>query len=56
LKEKRGILFFPDSKGEPDMYYAFISDDPEFHEWCFDYFDYTWNKAGTYDVSKIREI
>ncbi len=56
MNEKRGILFFPDSKGEPDMYYAFISDDPEFHEWCFDYFDYIWNKAGTYDVSKIREI
>jgi predicted transcriptional regulator len=56
MNEKKGILFFPDSKGEPDMYYAFISDDPEFHEWCFDYFDYIWNKAGTYDVSKIREI
>ena len=56
MNEKRGILFFPDSKGESDMYYAFISDDPEFHEWCFDYFDYIWNNAGTYDVSKIREI
>ncbi len=56
MNEKRGILFFPDSKGESDMYYAFISDDPEFHEWCVDYFDYIWNTAGTYDVSKIREI
>jgi len=56
LNEKRGTLFFPDSKGEPDMYYAFISDDPEFHEWCVDYFDYIWDKAGDYEVSKIREI
>ena len=56
MNEKRGILFFPDSKGESDMYYAFISDDPEFHEWCVDYFDYIWNKAGTYEISKIREI
>ena len=56
MNEKRGILFFPDSKGESDMYYAFISDDPDFHEWCIDYFDYIWNKAGTYEVSKIREI
>ncbi|MCH8834083.1 MAG: transcriptional regulator [Thaumarchaeota archaeon] len=56
MNEKRGILFFPDSKGESDMYYAFISDDPDFHEWCVDYFDYIWNKAGTYEVSKIREI
>jgi len=38
------------------MYYAFISDDPEFHEWCIDYFDYIWNTAGTYEASKIREI
>ncbi len=38
------------------MYYAFISDDSDFHEWCVDYFDYIWNKAGTYEVSKIREI
>jgi len=56
LNEKRGTLFFPNSKGEPDMYYAFISDDPEFHDWCVDYFDYIWNKAGAYDPSKIREI
>lgn len=56
MNEKRGILFFPDSKGESDMYYAFISDDPDFHEWCVDYFDYIWDKAGTYDASKIREI
>ncbi len=56
MNEKRGILFFPDSKGESDMYYAFISDDPDFHEWCVDYFDYIWNKAGTYEISKIREI
>jgi len=56
MNEKRGILFFPDSKGEPDMYYAFIGEDPEFLEWCIDYFDNIWDKAGTYDVSKIREI
>jgi len=56
LNEKRGTLFFPDSKGEPDMYYAFISENPEFLEWCIDYFDFIWDKAGTYDASKIREI
>jgi predicted transcriptional regulator len=56
LNEKRGIIFFLNLKGEPDMYYAFISDDPEFHDWCIDYFDYIWNDAGTYDISKIREI
>lgn len=56
LNEKSGTLFFPNLKGDPDMYYAFISDDPEFHEWCADYFDYIWDKAGTYDASKIREI
>ncbi len=56
MNEKTGILFFPDLKGEPDMYSAFISDDPEFHEWCVDYFNHIWNKAGTYDVSKIREM
>lgn len=56
LNEKRGIIFFPNSKGEPDMYYAFISDDPDFHEWCFDFFDHVWEVAGDYDVSKIREI
>ena len=56
LNEKRCTLFFQNLKGEPDMYYAFISDDPEFHEWCVDYFDYIWETAGTYDASKIREI
>jgi len=44
MNEKRGILFFPDSKGEPDMYYAFIGEDPEFLEWCIDYFDNIFNQ------------
>jgi len=56
LNEKRSTLFFPDLKGEPDMYYAFISDDPEFHEWCLDYFNHIWDGAGIYDDSKIQEI
>lgn len=56
LNEKSTTLFFPDLKGEPDMYYAFISDDPEFHGWCMDYFNYIWENAGTYDESKIHEI
>ena len=56
LNEKSSTLFFPNLKGDTDMYYAFISNDPEFHEWCVDYFDYVWEKAGTYDASKIREI
>lgn len=56
LNEKRCIVFFPNLKGEPDMYYAFISDDSEFHDWCMDYFEHIWNGASTYDVSKIREV
>ncbi len=56
LNEKRGTLFFPNLKGETDMYYSFISENSEFLEWCVDYFEYVWEKAGTYDASKIREI
>lgn len=56
LNEKYATLFFPDLKGEPDMYYSLISDDPEFHDWCLDYFNYVWDDAQIYDESKITEI
>jgi predicted transcriptional regulator len=56
LNEKKGIVLFPNLKGKVDIDYAFFSDDSQFHEWCSDYFDYVWNSAGDYDISKLQEF
>ena len=42
LNEKQSCLIFPDIDGKLDAGYAFTSDDPSFHCWCFDYYNYSW--------------
>jgi predicted transcriptional regulator len=54
LNERKGMVLFPNLKGKVDTNYAFFSKDPAFHEWCSDYFNYTWDHAGSYDVYKLR--
>ena len=41
LNEKQSCLIFPDVDGKLDAGYAFTSEDPSFHQWCFDYFNYS---------------
>ena len=45
LNEKQSSLIFPDLDGKSDSGYAFTSEDPLFHQWCFDYFNYSWYNA-----------
>ena len=46
MNYKEAIVIFPKLNGEePDMNYAFYSKDESFLQWCFDYFEYCWNKA-----------
>ena len=50
MNEKEAIVIFPKLKEErPDMNYAFYGKDADFLQWCFDYFDYCWNRATPYD-------
>ncbi len=40
IADKQAAVMFPNQKGEMDMDTLFVGKDPEFYEWCSDYFDY----------------
>lgn len=53
LNEKEATVCFPSNKNEVDLSRMFYSKDANFHEWCFDYFDYSWKKSGSFQESKL---
>lgn len=55
LNEKESCIIFPNQTGEPDMSEMFHSTDPQFHEWCLDYFDYCWKNSTSFQESKLNE-
>ncbi len=58
LNEKQATVMFPMAKGqeEADMNSVFYSEDPLFHEWCMDYFKYSWYNSKSFDESKLKEV
>ena len=55
LNEKESCIIFPNLNGEPDMGEMFYSTDPQFHEWCLDYFDHSWKNSTSFQESKLNE-
>jgi predicted transcriptional regulator len=55
LNEKQGLVMFPTASGEPDMSEGFFGEDESFHEWCLDYFNYTWAKSGHFRETKLGQ-
>jgi len=55
LNEKQSCLIFPDLDGKLDAGYAFTSEDPLFHQWCFDYFNYSWYKANPFVEKRLEQ-
>jgi len=55
LNEKEACVMFPTIDEEADMSEMFYSNDPLFHEWCLDYFEYCWNKSGVFQEAKLKE-
>ena len=55
LNEKEACVMFPTINGETDMSGTFYSQDPQFHDWCYDYFMHCWNTARTFHEHKIKE-
>lgn len=55
LNEKEAGICFPTSDGETDLGKMFYGDDPEFHEFCVDYFEHCWQNSGSFQESKIKE-
>lgn len=55
LNEKEACIIFPKLDNEPDMSEIFYSSDPQFHEWCLDFFNDSWKKAGSFQESKLKD-
>lgn len=54
FNEKQGCVLFPNQKGEPDLNVMFYGEDPQFLEWCSDFFAYQWEIAGPFDENKLK--
>jgi predicted transcriptional regulator len=55
LNEKQGLVMFPTVSGKADMSEGFFGEDESFHEWCFDYFNYCWEKSGPFREAKLGQ-
>ena len=60
LNDKQACVMFPriqrNNKIEIDMTSMFYSDDPDFHEWCLDYYRYIWYNARPFEEKGLVEI
>jgi predicted transcriptional regulator len=60
LNDKQACVMFPrihrNNKIEIDMNSMFYGDDPDFHEWCLDYYRYIWHNARSFDEKGLVEI
>ena len=54
LNEKESCIIFPNLNGEPDMGEMIYSTDPQFHEWCLDYFEHCWKNSASFQESKLN--
>ncbi|MFQ5440933.1 MAG: helix-turn-helix transcriptional regulator [Nitrosopumilaceae archaeon] len=55
ITEKEAGVFFQKSDGDLDLSEMFVSKEPEFIEWCLDYFEEIWQKSTSFQESKLKE-
>jgi len=53
MNELEATVSFPSNKNEVDLSQMFYSKDASFHEWCLDYFDYSWKTSKSFQESKL---
>jgi predicted transcriptional regulator len=60
LNERQACITFPrvrkKDKFEVDINSIFYSEDPDFHEWCLDYFRYMWFNSWSFDERRLVEV
>ncbi len=54
LNEKEGGIMFSTMKGAPDISKMFFGDSKLLHEWCLDYFRYSWHNALPFREEKLK--
>lgn len=53
LNEKEACVSFPKLDGDSSITELFFSDDPMFHEWCLDYFRFSWYGSDVFQERKL---
>jgi predicted transcriptional regulator len=60
LNDKQACIMFPriqrNNKIDIDMNSMLYSDDPDFHEWCLDYYRYIWHNARSFEEKGLVEV
>ena len=60
LNDKQACVMFPriqrNNKIEIDMNSMLYSDNPDFHEWCLDYYRYSWHNARSFEERRLVEV
>jgi predicted transcriptional regulator len=60
LNDDQACVMFPrihkNNKIEIDMNSMFYGDDPDFQEWCLEYYRYVWHNARSFDEKGLIEI
>ncbi len=60
LNDEQACVMFPriqrNNTIEIDMNSMFYGEDPDFHEWCLDYYRYVWHNARSFDEKGLVEI
>ena len=60
LNDKQACVMFPriqrNNKIEIDMNSMLYSDNPDFHEWCLDYYRYSWHNARSFEERGLVEV
>lgn len=55
LNEKEACVIFPSKNGGMDLSEMLYSKDPQFHEWCLDYFNHTWSTSSSFQENKLKK-
>ncbi len=53
MNEKQACLIFPNTEGKLDAGTAFVGESFLFHQWCFDFFNYSWYNASSFVEKKL---
>ena len=54
MNEKEAGISFPTCNNEVDLSKMIYSSEPEFCEWCYDYFKYTLKSSGSFQETKLK--
>ena len=55
ITDKEAGVFFQNPDGELDLSEMLVSGEPEFREWCLDYFEEFWKDSNSFQESKLKE-